>query len=63
MQSIREELSIRVKEIDSVISLLQSMENGQLERIHEVLINQNLMFLLQLGKTRCRRRKSHYADK
>lgn len=31
MQSIKEELSIRVKEIDSVITLLQLMENGQLE--------------------------------
>ena len=31
MQSIKEELSIRVEEIDSVITLLQLMENGQLE--------------------------------
>lgn len=31
MQSIKEELSIRVEEIDSVITLLQLIENGQLE--------------------------------
>ena len=80
MQSIKEELSIRVEEINSVINLLQLMEGGQiesrsgttnfitvktsmkagiilmlynavestvtkcLERIHEELIYQNLMF-------------------
>ncbi len=80
MQSIKEELSIRVEEIDSVINLLQLMESGQLEcksgaidfttvktsikagivlmlynavestvtkclqRIHEILINQGLLF-------------------